>query len=349
MKCFRYNIIAVLLMLPLLVSCRQELCYDHYPVLNVNFTWEQEWERDYGHHHADNWDHNYFGCHYDDLRPGTSEWINMISYYDDGRHTEGFVSPDGKSFIVEAGEKRSILLYNGDTEYIVLSDVASLNDARATATPRSRAAAYLAAMQEIHGTSRTTNPPDVLYASYIENVPGLENHESHTMPINMQPLVYTYHVNFEFEYGIEHVALARGALGGMAESVFLRTGVTSEQTSIILFDCEVSSNICRAQVRSFGVPGFPDTYYVRAEGETMNRPGSLTLEVMMRNGKTLEFSYDITDQLEKQPRGGVIKISGLKIEDEQAQGTAGFDIDVNGWNDPGEIIDIPMGSQPGAK
>lgn len=349
MKTRRYNIIAVVLaMLPILASCRQELCYDHYPVIDVKFDWEREWERDYGQYHINDWDADRFGCDYDALRPDMPEWINMISYYDDGRKSENFMSPDGKRFIVEAGERRSVLLYNGDTEYIVLSDVASLNDARAAATSRTRSRASLEALYEKHQNSRTTNPPDILYSAYVENVPALSNHENKNMAIKMQPLVYTYHITYKFEYGLQHVALARGAIGGMAESVYLRTGVTSEESSIILFDCEKKSNCCQAQVHTFGVPAFPDIYYGRDESTMPDRPCTLNLELMLRNGKTLEFNYDVTDQIKNQPRGGVITVSGIRVEDEEDQPQSGFDVGVTDWGDESDIIDLPIGGQPGA-
>lgn len=346
MKRRTYDILTLMLvMLPMiLASCRQELCYDHYPTIDINFSWEHEWERDYGQHHLNGWDKDYYGCEYDEMRPGIPEWINMVSYYDNGRRTDGFVSPDGRRFIVEPGESRSILLYNGDTEYIILSDVASLTDARATATSRSRAGSSLAVMYDTYRNARTTNPPDILYSAFVDNVPGLSNHELKEMAIKMQPLVYTYHITYEFEYGIQHVALARGAIGGMAESVYLRTGVTSEQTSIILFDCDVCSDCCRSLVRSFGVPGFPDVYYGRTETTTPDRPCTLNLELKLRNGKTLEFNYDISDQIKTQPRGGVIKVSGIRVEDEENQSGSGFDVDVSGWDDNSETIDLPIGN-----
>ncbi len=162
----------------------------------------------------------------------------------------------------------------------------------------------------------------------------------------MQPLVYTYVINYEFEYGINNVVLARGAIGGMAESVYLRTGVTSEESSIILFDCEVMSTACKSHVRSFGIPNFPDIYYGRTdEKASEERPYTLNLEVMLRNGKTLEFNFDITDQMKTQPRGGVITVGGIRIEDEPDTPTGGFTVDVTEWDESGEIIDLPVNPQ----
>lgn len=346
MKTGRLNILAAMIvMLPILASCRQELCYDHYPTVDISFAWEQEWERDYGQYHLNDWNADTHGYEYDALRPPVPEWINVVRYFDDGQPNERFLKPEGARLVVEAGRESSMLLYNGDTEYIVLSDVASLNEARATATSRSRTrTTLLDALYEKHQNARTTNPPDVIYSAYIDNVPAFKNHDRKEMPIKMQPLVYSYLITYEFEHGIEHVALARGAIGGMAEAVYLRTGVTSEESSVILFDCEVKEYGCQAYVRSFGAPGFPDIYYGRTESEPKDRQYTVNLELMLRSGKTVEFNYDISDQMREQPRGGVIKITGITVEDEQGQIDAGFDVDVSDWGDKNEVIDLPIGS-----
>lgn len=337
-----YIIIAVALILPLLTSCRQELCYDHYPTLDIRFTWEREWERDYGQYHLDGWDSEYFGKNYDELRPDIPEWIMLVKYSDNERPFESFLKPSGGKFITGLGKSNSYLLYNGDTEYIILSDVASLNDARASATSRSRSS--IEQVMERHPDARTTNPPDILYAAYIDNVPAMKSHEYKDMPINMQPLVYTYIISYEFEYGFENVALARGALGGMAESVYLRNGTTSDKTAIILFDCNIGKKGCKAEVRSFGVPRFPDNYYGHLASVPEQRNYTLNLEVMLKNGKTVEFNYDISDQLATQPRGGVIKIEGLRVEDEQSAVTPGIVVDVSGWGNHEDIL-LPVGTK----
>lgn len=325
------------------VSCRQELCYDHFPTLNLKLDWELEWERDYGMTHKANWDKSIHRYEYDHLRPSVPEWVKMVKYYDDGQRAERFFSPDGGKFEVDENEKCSYLFYNGDTEYIILSDVASLTDARATATSRTRSGSSLKDMQDMYGVSRTTNSPDVIYSSYLDEAPGVASHEVKHLPVKMQPLVYTYLVTYEFEHGIEYVSQARGALGGMAEGVYLRTGVTTDETSIILFDCDIYSDACRCQVRSFGIPSFPDSYFGRTV-QARSIPYSLNLEVRLKNGKTAEFNFDITDQIKNQPRGGVIKVGGIKIDDELAQEepTGGFDVDISDWNDDVEEVDLPI-------
>ena len=339
----RYNIIAVVLaMLPVLVSCRQELCYNHFPAVQVHLEWEQEWERDYGMHHATTWDAGLHGFDYSYLHPTLPEWVNLVKFNRDGTNDDNFLNVEGGRVSVDNDNDGSYLLYNGDTEYIVLRDMASLNDARATTTSRSRAGSSLQYLQSLAPSSRTANPPDLLYAAFVEEAPFVDFHQTMHLPVKMQPLVYTYVIRYEFEHGREHVALARGAIGGMAESVYLRNGTTSDETTILLFDCSLTDYGCEAHVRSFGVPSFPDDYYGKSRDTGQSVPVAVNLELMLTNGKYVEFNYDVSDQIDKQPRGGVIRIQGVRVEDEQNIGTGGgFDVDLSGWNDPVEI-ELPI-------
>ncbi|MDE7411664.1 MAG: DUF5119 domain-containing protein [Paramuribaculum sp.] len=341
----KYNIIAVALSVILLLpACqRTELCYDHYPTLTFGLEWEYEWERDYGMNHAANWDVALHGFNYDDVRPNRPEWVSMIINKPDGTSSEKYLDSEGGKVSVDIGEGQSYLLYNGDTEYIMLHDIASLTDARATASSRTRAG--MAYINEHHPDARSTNPPDVLYAAYVDNTPAFAVHDHRSLDVKMQPLVYTYIVRYEFEYGVEHVSLARGALAGMAESVYMRDGKTSDETAIILYDCDIKDYGCEAHVRTFGIPGFPDEYYGRAESESSDRPFSLNLEVLLKNGKIIEFNHDIADQLKKQPRGGVIIVSGLHIEDQIGESESGFQVDVTDWPEH-DVIELPIEVQP---
>lgn len=338
-----YYIIAVVLaILPIFASCRKELCYDHYPAINVTFSWEREWERDYGMSLPVNWDSGFYGFGYDELRPSLPEWVMMVKYSDDGDTDERFLPTAGGRLILSESKQQSFLFYNGDTEYIIFSDMASFPEARASATSRSRA--NIESVVSRHPNSRTTNEPDALYSAFVKDVPAVNNHELRQIPVKMQPLVYTYVVRYEFERGIEHVRLARGALGGMAESVYLRDGKTSDESAIILYDCTLQPYGCEARVKSFGIPGFPDEYYGRSVVVPEERPYTLNLEVQLTNGKTVEFNFDISDQMGRQPRGGVIKVTGICIEDEQNQSDSGFEVDVSGWGGH-EVIDLPVSAE----
>ena len=48
----------------------------------------------------------------------------------------------------------------------------------------------------------------------------------------------------------------------------------------------------------------------------------------------------MTEQVEAQPRGGVIVVSGIVVSDEDGtEGGGAFDVDVEGW---GDYVDIPL-------
>lgn len=317
-----------------LTSCRKDLCFNHFRTADISLSWEQEWERDYGMNHAANWDAALHGFEYHSIRPDKPEWVRLLKYLDDGTLREEFLTVNGGEIGMDELNAQSFLLYNGDTEFIILSDMASHATARASTTTRTRST--LSYLMQKFPDARSTNPPDMLYAAYVEDIPFVDLHEVKKVPIRMQPLVYTYVIRYEFEHGLEKVALARGALGGMAESVFLRSGATSDESSVILYECEIKDYGCEARVNSFGIPAFPDEYYGRAAGE--KRPYTLNLELRLHNGEILQFDYDIADQIEKQPRGGVIRVTGIHIKDEEGLVDSGFDVTVEDWGEHEDIV-----------
>ena len=335
--------LAAIVMGPAFTACRKELCFNHFRTAAGALEGEYEWERDYGAGHAAGWDADFHGFGYDALRPERPEGVTLLTYALGGTEpSTSFLPVEGADVNLGEGGEHSLLFFNNDTEYIVISDIASLPEARATTTSRSRSS--LGLIKEKHPDERTINPPDVLFGSFVGKLPEIGLHESAPLPVRMQPLVYTYVVHYEFEHGLEHVALVRGALAGMAEAVYLRDGVTSEEQATILYDCEFAGYGAVAKVRSFGVPGFPDEYYGRSAESRASRVYTLNLEVRLTNGAFKEFTFDVSDQMAGQPRGGVITVSGIRVEDNENLGDSGFDVTVDGWGEHVDI-DLPVGNQ----
>lgn len=318
-------------------GCRKELCYNHYREAQVVLEWECAWERDYGRQWPAAWSTALCGEPYDALRPEAAEGVTLLEYDPSGNASEHFLSAGGGTFVPGEGA-HDMLLYNNDTEYIVFDDMASLPTARATTTTRTRSS-----FKALHAGERTVNPPDALYGAFVERVPAVELHERLRTETTMRPLVYTYLVRYEFESGQEHVTLARGALAGMAEEVYLRDGATGGKSVSVLFDGEPTAWGVAARVRSFGVPGFPDEYYrLQRDAEGPKRHYALNLEVMLRNGRMKTYEFDITEQMADQPRGGVITVRGLTVAEEEIGTDSGFDVTVDDWGEF-EDIDLPIG------
>lgn len=322
-------------MLSCMYGCRKELCYDHDlhglgVRVEVRTSWECVWERPYGMDWRASWPAG-FGWRYEELCPQAAGGIAAVVYNGDGSRHERHLPAVGGILPMAEGT-HSVLFYNDDTEFIVFTGLDSLTAASATTRVRSRSS-----YSESHQSEITVNTPDVLFGSWSETYEARLTADTTIFPVTMRPLVYTYLVRYEFAQGLEHVVLARGALAGMAQSVFLRDGATGGEAVTLLYDCTLEAYGAEALVRSFGVPAFADGNYTRRD----DRRYGLNLEVRLSNGKIKTFDFDVTDQVVQQPRGGVITVSGISVTEEEAGGDAGFDVSVGGWGDYEDIV-LPL-------
>lgn len=317
-------------------SCRKDLCYNHDEhsiavKVSATATWERAWERPYDHNWSAEWPAAW-GIAYADLLPPAAKGIRTVTYPATGSYIESNLSATGGRIPVPEG-RSDLLFYNNDTEYLVFNDLSAVASASATTRTLTRNG-----FQALHARERTITQPDMLYGHYEADYVAGRTLEVVELPVEMRPLIYTYLVRYEFESGLEYIALARGALAGMAESVYLKDGRTEDDAATVLYDCTVESFGAEARVKTFGVPNYPGDHYTRADGTEARF--SLNLEVRMVNGRFKTFDFDVTDQMLGQPRGGVIVVSGLKItSDEGTGGDSGFDASVDGW---GDFIDIPL-------
>ncbi len=333
----RFVQLLALVLLPFfLAGCRKDLCYNHDEhslsvKIDVAAEWELEWERTYDYDWEELWPEEW-EHEYDELRPEAATGIRAITYHADGTYSESNLAATGGRLPMAEGT-HDVLLYNNDTEYIVFNELTTAASATATTRGVTRAS-----LPELHADERTVNPPDQLYGSYDEAYTAERTLEPVDYPVTLRPLTYTYYIRYEFSHGLEYVALARGALAGMAESVYLSDGHTGNDAATVLFDGTLTDWGAEAQVMSFGVPNYPGDHYTRADGTAAQY--TLNLEVRLNNGHMLSYDFDVTDQVNGQPRGGVITVSGIEVSDEDGnQGSGGFDVDVDGW---GDYIDIPL-------
>ena len=330
----RSGLIFLLLCLMLAVGCRKELCYIHDEhtldvKVDIASSWETVWQRDYGRDWANQWKQSW-ELDFHDLEPEPATGIRALAFKQNGPVYDERNLPSEGGRIYLGSDKYSILLYNNDTEYIVFDELYNVAHTRATTRTMTRSS-----FTAMHENERTISEPDMLYGHFIENYQNELSYEAYKMEATLKPLVYTYLIRYEFSSGQNHIALARGALAGMAESVYLHDGSTGEKSATILYDCTVEEWGVEARVRTFGVPDYPGDHYLRASDETSCY--SLNLEVKLTNGVIKTYEFDISDQIVDQPRGGVIIVSDLNVDDDEAAG--GFVTDVEGW---GDIIDVPL-------
>jgi len=337
------NMFGASVLLVSLTACdHKDLCFDHddhaltYRV-DVQASYEPAWQYTYpgGTDWLADWNESFFGMTYPSLLPGVPEGLRVMVYNEDGTSDMSNIPVHGGELYMRPGE-HSILFYNNDTEYIVFDGLDQFATAKATTRTRSRSS-YMGSPFNQSGAKgeHTVNPPDVLFGHYMAEYEAEKSLDPLPLPVTMHPLVFTYLVRYEFAKGLNHVVSARGALSGMAASVYLNSGTTSNETATILYDCTMKSFGAQAAVRSFGIPDFPNEHYSRAD-----KTYGLNLEVMLTNGKVLSYDFDVTGQVARQPRGGVITVTGIEVPDDAMQGSgSGFDVDVTDW---GEEIDVPL-------
>lgn len=334
--------LSILLLLTGLNACQhKDLCYDHSDHahkyhINVVADYRFDWEECYGGPDWKTvWPQDYMD--YDLLRPTKPDGIRIINHNEQGLSDRHNVGPDGGVVTLYAG-KNDVLFYNNDTEYIMFSNTDKVASTRATTRTRTRAT-YLG-NQYANDNEETMTPPDMLFANFYDDLHVEKLEHPVDVPVTLQPLVFSYKVRYEFQEGLQYVSMARGALSGMARSVLLSNGTTSEEAATILYDCETTPYGVKAIVTSFGVPGYPNQNYpTRGEAETKH---ALNLELLLRNGSMITLEFDVTNQVQNQPHGGVIVVSGIVIEeDDGTQGSGAFDVEVNDWG-PYEDIYLPL-------
>lgn len=317
--------------------------------IELRVTYDKIWHIVYpgGPDWAQLWDEDEYLMSYESLMPAEPEGLRVVAYHADSKEVYDYFNLDPYGGIIDLNAGTYFLTnFNNDTEYIIFHDMKIAAEARATTRQRSRMTSTGSTYNSSDAFTTTINPPDMLYACYVG--PTICNNLTENIVIEseMRPLVYKYLVRYHFTGGLQHLSMASGSLDGMAASVFLNDGHTAEDKASIMYDMDLDncmvkydgttgSGLIYAVVNTFGVPGYPNEYYSRADANY-----GLTLETLLTNGHGLVFNLDITSQMEKQPRGGVIDVYGLEITDKDAAAATGaFDVDVDDWG-PHEEMDI---------
>lgn len=338
----RLTKILALLTLVVLSACEhKDLCYTHSEHahkyhINIVADYRYDWEECYG---GPDWKAMWPAGYmdYDALRPTKPDGIRIVNHNDEGLSDKHNVGADGGVVTLFEGYN-DVLFYNNDTEYIMFSNTDNVASTRATTRTMSRST-YVGG-EYANKNEETMTPPDMLYANFYEDLYVEKLEDPVDVTVTLQPLVYTYKIRYEFDKGLEYVSMARGALSGMARSVLLYNGNTSEEAATLLYEAEVTDYGVRAVVNSFGIPGYPHgNYPTRGDGSAKH---SLNLEIQLRNGSMITMDFDVTDQVQAQPHGGVIVVGGIEIEEEDGtQGSGAFDVEVNDWG-PYEDIDLQL-------
>lgn len=228
--------IAMLLLAMMATGCEhKDLCYDHpdhatryQTQINASYSLIWEMPATDGYDWATHWP-DAFGIGYHTLDPSMPEGLCVNAYSSDGRKTSRHLPPEGGIVEMTPGIN-SLLMYNDDTEYIVFDDLNNSVSAKATTRARSRTGYTGNTLNPARGndTEKTVSPPDALFGYYAETFDQKPSVSPGRIDVTLKPLVFSYLVRYEFTHGVKYIGVARGALTGMAESVYLYDGHTGK-------------------------------------------------------------------------------------------------------------------------
>lgn len=283
---------------------------------------------------------------YNDLRPKAPSGL-IVHDYKDGKHVYLGYTVGSEGVIILSADYNNLLIYNSDTEYNLVTYDA--DGALVRATTRTKTRASYTPNKFADPKELTKKSPDMLFANYIENYyvePTLDPVDLHT---TLQPLVFSYYIRIPIKEGLKYVKKVghTGDLSGMADGVNMLNGETLNEAVTILFDNEedygydvikVTDWGIEAIVRSYGLPGYPNVNY-----PTRASKNGLSINIHLTNGKVAHYECDVTEQMSKQPHGGVIEWTGedIIIEKEAGEeGSGAFDVVVDDWEY--ENIELPL-------
>lgn len=364
MKRLMYILLGTLLIVSL-YSCREDLCYGHNHGKTVNFF--VDWIQDFDIYWSEDWRDKYnnsFEIDWNKLAISEPEGVRAVIYpwsEDKGKIIRNMPSSGGQ-VILNHGYY-DCLLYNNDTEFIQFDDTD--NAALSTATTRSRnVVSFSMTMDKLE--ENVVNQPDMLFSAAVDSLQieynefNLNDVESTVekfkdLDITMYPLVHTYVLRFNIESGMKYVAVARGMLKNMAGTVNMMTGKTlSDMVSLEFEEYTKDEGGITAYIKSFGLcnynPGFGNReargFYDNTSESRSDRPRStgnekntLTIQLALESGKIKTVEFDVTEELRKQPRGGILTVGGIVITAEEGAGPSGnFGVNLNPWNTEDNFI-----------
>lgn len=173
---------------------------------------------------------------------------------------------------------------------------------------------------ETDGIIGMKNQPEVFYSAYtkevyISNNPSDYNYDEKTntyskvIKSSLRPVVYTYLIQIVLlnnDGRIKDVN-GNGAISGMASAKDLMTGLTNSTPTVIYLtttmehDKEYDGKKCDIIGGKFNTFGLCD-----GRSDLSNH---LLFDLVFDNGAVKTFAVEVTDQLQEQPKGGVITIT----------------------------------------
>lgn len=321
MKKARYIVLVLLSsLLIMLMGCERRELLDNYPVsgVQVKIDWSGVTDK-------------------------LPEGMKIIFYPkdDEGRKVESYLSVKGGEVLKVPPGRYAIVIYNYDTETILLRDEGSYNMVEAYPVPYTESGMKTSMVRS----------PEQFYTAKIDELDVEDSNEVLVLELKPELSVYTY--SFEIKaVGLENVSTITGSVSGMDICCALGCRDCSTcSSSPIFFEATKESGMIKGRFSSFGP--FAHTSLTRVSHDVV-----LTLELLKIDGKVQKVEVGITKVVTPPPpeEVGGEEVSKyvefeLPVEDDEIivdkvdpippGGGGGIGGDVGDWGE-GEDVEIPM-------
>ena len=237
---------------------------------------------------------------------------------------------------------------------LVFDETTSLDEVTARTGPSMVASRYEAPL-----FTQAFYEPEPLFAAYdraehiSEDLEGFTYDAargvwSKTLKMQLMPVTYIYltqvilHNNHGRVTGVDGTS----RLSGMARSVCLNTGIAGQDAITVYYSCRFKKDcdkdgetvdIIGGRVMTFGIVGSNPNMVTRADEVNDGHNHYMDVTMLFNNGTEKTMAFDVTDQVKKRYKGGVITVE-LDVDDieiPQREGGSGFDAVVKDTEDGG--------------
>ena len=259
-------------------------------------------------------------------------------------------------------------IYSPDQTQVVVIDDSNLDYVWATTT-RSRYPLNIPALKD---QPLPHNHPEIFYSAFEQDIhishdpadydyfDQAENVWVKRLKCEMQPLVYIYLVQVVVRNNVDGLIVGPSqstVLSGVASGVNVTTGATVHESTNVIFDMRmktdlpyrdgVRADIMGGKLTTFGLCDMPS--WSASRGKSFAGRADVDNYMMVglhfSNGADSTYTYEVTEQMRRQPHGGIITIEiaadtiTVPVNPGGGGGGSMFDPNVNPYEpeDPTEI------------
>ena len=341
-----------------LVELRLDIYWDYRYEFGINYDWQAEWY--YG---WDDEDRRIFG----ELGYNEPNSFNLRRYYTGQKPYAPHTSV--RSDYVEGRYFRSTFEW-GFWDILAWNDVQTLDGVQSLVFDESSDLESVTAYtNQTMSSARYHAPryqnsfyePEQLFAAYeqgieidslLKDFTFDEEKSVWVRQLNMmlEPITYIYLIQVILHNNKGRVTGVEGTanLSGMARTTNLNTGIAGSDAVAVYFGMRLKNNmdklgelvdIIGGRVLTFGIPGVAANRVTRAKEveESDNQNHYFDVKMLFSNATDSTFVFNITDQVRKHYKGGVITVE-LDMDTvpiPQRRGGSGFDAVVKDFEDGG--------------